>query len=158
MKVLICYTTKHGAVYQIAEKLAAQLPEARLCNLKTQELPDPDAYDCIVLGSSITAGQMSRRMKDFISVHRDLLKRKRLGLFLSALTVQPDDLYLKESFGELYGLARAKGLLGGIYDPSKCSLFEQFIMKVAARQNTYLNTIDEERIAAFVLQLTSGPE
>lgn len=154
MKTLIIYETKHGATEQIARSLAQRLPEAVLCNLKKEGAPDLTGYDCIVLGGPLTAGQVPKSLKAFAQQHEAVLKKRRLGLFVSGLQPEEEARYLEDNFPGLLAGAKAKRFLGGIFDPKKCGFLERTMMKAAAKLTEYTSTITDDRLDLFVRELS----
>ena len=75
MKTLIVYVTKSGTTEECAQRLRELLGRADtdLLDLKVQRLPDFAAYDCIVLGSYIHYGKIGKRLKRFVSLHKEML-------------------------------------------------------------------------------------
>jgi len=83
MKTLIVYATKYGATKQIAEQLAEYLGGADLVDVGKGETASLTEYDCVVLGSPLTAGSIRKEVKAFAQQHAGELGGKRLGLFVS---------------------------------------------------------------------------
>lgn len=149
MNTLILYATHHGAARKIAKLIAQELPEAIVKDIEDGE-PHLAAYDCVILGSSVEAGQIRRPLKRFISRHQDELLDKRLGLFLSGLSETGENKYFRDNFPpQLLEAAVVKQMLGGVYNPQVCSLAERIIMRLVAGCKSYVSTVNHQRIAAF---------
>ena len=161
MKALVLYATKHGAALEAARKIAAQFSGAKLVDLndiKTISKLNLATYDCIILGSSVYAGQTRPALKHFSTNNQDELMDadKRLGIFLVGMDADKEDVAFGINFEDsLLEAAKAKAFVGGIYDPKKANFAERLIMK-ALKFTEYTNTIDDEKIAEFVQALKMG--
>lgn len=156
MKTLILYTTKHGSTQEIAQAIAQKLSDAQICNLKKESAPPLAGFDCVVLGSPLTAGQISKNIKEFVQHNSGALQKKRLGFFVSGLDATQEATYLENNFPtELLETAKAKRFLGGVYDPAKCGFLERMVMKAAAKQTAYTSKINPDRINLFVKELNA---
>jgi len=148
MKTLILYATKHGATGEIANRIAAKMTEATVCNLKKDKIPKLKNFDCIIIGSSLYAGMIRGEAKEYISQNTTELCKKKLGLFLSGF--KPDNEYFTHNFSaDLLEAATATAFLGGIFDPKKVGFIGRFIVKKAAKQSEYLNNISDDKINEF---------
>lgn len=156
MKTLILYATKYGATREIAERLAKHLPDATICDLKSNDLPSLSQYDCIIIGSSLYAGQVRKEVKTFSKKEMSNLRGKRIGLFLSGLGQKQEnhDNYFNINFpAELLDAACAKAFLGGVFDPQKAGGMDKLIYKLVAKQSEYVSRIFDDEIADFVRTL-----
>jgi len=154
MKTLIVYATKYGATRQIGESIAAQMGGAALYDVNSHAPIAIDEYDCIVLGSPLTAGMVRKEIKAFAEKNADVLAGKRLGIFVSGLQADGGDEYLTKNFpAALLDSARAKAFLGGVFDPAKCGWVARAVIKAVAKLEAYTSAIDEERIASFAREL-----
>jgi len=154
MKALIVYATKHGATKQIAEQLAEYLGGADLVDVGAGETASLTEYDCVLLGSPLTAGSIRKEVGAFVRQHAGELGGKRLGLFVSGLQGEDEDSYFQQNFPpELLAAARAKAFLGGVFDPAKCGFVARKIIKAASKLEGYTNTIDPARVEAFAREL-----
>lgn len=151
MKTIIFYATKYGSTKTIAEKIAKHFPDAALIDLKRDPVPDLAPYGRVILGCSVYAGTLRAEAKRFAANNANLLAGKKLGLFLCGFNLNEDShpRYFSGFPKELLDAAQAKAFLGGIYDPVKTGRFDRFIFKAAAKQATYINIIQEDKIQAF---------
>ena len=154
MKTLILYATKHGAAQEIARRIADAVKDAVIHNINQGEIPDLADFDCVIVGSSIYVGMIRKEAKAFIACHADVLRNKTLGLFLSGMDLSKENEAFAANFPpEILKAAKAKGFLGGIFDPQKAGMMERFIMKAAAKQSGYTDAIDHNKIKEFVEEL-----
>ncbi|MCL2588162.1 MAG: flavodoxin domain-containing protein [Oscillospiraceae bacterium] len=149
MKTIVLYATKYGATREIAERIAAQIDGAIIHDLKSTSPPLTE-FDCVLLGSALYAGSIRKEAKAFLAAHASELQGKKVGLFLSGLSAGEAEKAFNSNFpAELLQTARAKELLGGIYDPKQAGAAERFIMKVITKGGAYTDTIDNEKIKVF---------
>ena len=154
MRTIIIYATKHGATKKIGEYIANRINNAVLHDIDSAATISVSDYDCVVLGSPLTAGMIRREIKNFAVNHTAELKSKRLGLFVSGLQKDGEAEYLKQNFPqELLDHAAAKAFLGGIFDPEGCGFVARKLIKAVAKIDAYTSTIDEEKINLFVQRL-----
>ena len=150
MKTIILYATKHGAAAEIARRIADKIEGAGIYNLKQGNL-SLDYYDNVIIGSSIYAGMIRKEAKTFISQNIDILKDKKLGLFICGLSASGDEDFFKNNFpAELLEAAKVKSFLGGIFDPKKANALERFIIKLVSKKSIYVDTINDRKIEQFV--------
>ena len=151
MKTLILYATKYGATKEIAKKMATLMEGAQIYNVKEKNIPNLDFFDCVLIGSSIYAGSIRKEMKEYMALNKNILKDKKLGLFLSGMGAESSDKVFKDNFpAELLETAISKEILGGIFDPQKANKLEKTIFKLVAKQGEYISTINQDKIKAFV--------
>ena len=151
-KVLIAYASKHGCAEECAKTLAGKMNEgADLWNLKEKNQIDLNAYDKIILGGSIYAGRIQKEVKDFYSKNENILKGKKLGLFIcgtsegEAAKKQVDASYPQE----LLNSALVKESFGGKIVLSKMNFMEKKIIKMVAKVESDMTNVSESRIDQF---------
>ena len=149
MKTLILYASKYGATKEIAQRIAQKIEKAEVRDLKQEDIPPIENFDCIILGSSIYAGSIRKEAKAFVAKNAGVLSEKMLGLFLTGLGENSS--YFEKNFPQnLLTKAKATSFLEGIFDPQKANAAERLIMKAAAKQSVYVNRINEDAIDQFV--------
>ena len=156
MKTLILYATKYGATKEIAEKIAKNMEDVSLYDLKEKNSPSLDTFDCILLGSSLYAGSARKEFKAFITENLSTLNHKKLGIFFSGMGSDSIDKVFTDNppLASLENVI-ARDNLGGIFDPQKVNKAERFIFKLATKQSEYQNTIDEEKITSFLHKINA---
>ena len=98
MKTLIVYATKYGATKQIAEQLAEYLGGADLVDVGKGETASLTEYDCVVLGSPLTAGSIRKEVKAFAQQHAGELGGKRLGYLFPVYRARKRNLIFGRTF------------------------------------------------------------
>lgn len=157
MKTLIVYTTKHGSTEKCVDKLKNRITEqVDVLNLKKSAKIDPNNYEIIIIGGSIHAGQIQKRVKRFCLNHLNLLTDKKIGLFICCMEDgETAANQFKEAFPEeLIKHASATGIFGGEFNFDKMNFIERLIVKKIAKIDKSVSKINEENITEFVKQIT----
>ncbi len=91
MNILIAYSTRCGTTEKISKMLAEKLNEPPDI-IDLYSFPDSDVsnYDLIILGSSVYFGKVQKHFKEFIKNNLNILKEKKLALFLCAGEKNPE--------------------------------------------------------------------
>jgi menaquinone-dependent protoporphyrinogen oxidase len=156
MKIAILYASKHGTTEKVAVSIADKLKktgEIELFSLKKNPKPDISGFDVVILGSSIYAGQASKKMQNFCKVNETVLLQKKTGLFVCGM--HPDKLQrekeLKDAYPEiLQKKAEATGFLGGEFLFERMNFVERLIIKKIAKTTDSVYQIDWEAVDGFV--------
>ena len=78
MKTLIIYMSTHGCTKQVVTELAEQLNgEVTIKNLKEDKNPDFQNYDRVIIGGSIHAGQIQRKIREYCEAHLENFEKMR---------------------------------------------------------------------------------
>lgn len=152
MKTLITYSTTHGCTGKIARELKHFLGlDVTLCNLKEDAVPPLESFDRIIIGGSIHAGQIQKRVKDFCNTHLVDLKNKELGLFICCMEEGEKALkQLLDAYPEsLLRVAKATACLGGEFNFDRMNFFQRMIIKKVAHVEETTSNIDHEAIKRF---------
>lgn len=150
MKTLILFATKHGAARDIAQKLAKRMNGATVADLGGTGVPTPDGYDCVIIGSSVYAGQLRKEAKAYATQHADALKATQLGLFVSGMSPEGIQGYLDANYPkEVAAHAKSVAMLGGAFDPAKAGFFERLVMRIITKNADAVSTISDEKIDQF---------
>jgi len=89
MKALVVYGTRGGATKQIADEIGKTLDEqgfaATVRNAKETRGIDVNAYDLVIVGSSVWATMWKRQATGFVKRNAKKLAGKKVALFSSGL-------------------------------------------------------------------------
>lgn len=152
MKTLITYCTTHGCTEKIANELKQFLGnEVTLCNLKKDSTPAIENFDRIIIGGSIHAGQIQKKVKDFCNQYLNEIQNKELGLFICCMEKgEKAQQQLIDAFPEiLLRNAKATACLGGEFNFEKMNFFQRMIVKKVAHVEKTTSNIDHEAIKKF---------
>lgn len=152
MKTLITYSTSHGCTEKTAIELKELLGgEVHLINLKNNPNPALEEYDRIIIGGSIHAGQIQKRIKEFCSGNVEELKTKELGLFVCCMEEGENaQKQLMNAFPEeLHEVAKSTAVFGGEFDFEKMNFLEKLMVKRIAKVRESRSKVDHQAIHTF---------
>ena len=132
MKILILYATKNGNTRFCAEYLANRLNvhhEATVCDVEENPLP-PDAYDAIVLGSSIRMGRIRKAMKAYLKTYCDLLSARPTAFFFCCGYPKHADEYAETELPRKLQCALGIHCFGGELKPDKLKGFDKIAVRM----------------------------
>lgn len=151
MKTLIVYGTKHGTTEKCSKLLKDKLSgEVVIINIKKENMPDITTFNNIIIGGSIYMGQIQKEVKNFCIENSNVLKEKRVGIFICGLNEKDIEAQLNNAFPkELLTNAVAKECFGGECILKNMNFFERFIMKKVSKIDKDTSKISEENINKF---------
>lgn len=145
--------SSHGTTENIAKMIRAELPKQsiELINLKKNRSPKLEKFDQFILGASIHAGVIPKRMRKLMIKNSALLKSKKLGLYLCCME---EGEKAKEQFEnafpeELREYAKSAKLLGGEFVFEKMNFIERAMVRKIAGTNKSISKIRVDEIKKF---------
>ncbi|MCK5029636.1 MAG: flavodoxin domain-containing protein [Bacteroidales bacterium] len=157
MKIAIIYSTKHGCTDKCSQTLSNEIgTNTTLINLELTSDINLTEFDTIIIGGSIHAGMINRKIKKFVEKNMNTLLVKKIGLFLCCLF---DGEKALQQFHDAYpetlrNKAIAHGLFGGELDFDKMNFFEKAIVKKVANVEKSTSLINYNNIKDFALTIT----
>ena len=132
MKTIIIYASTYGYGKDCAEKLSEQLKgEVILADISKESNPPIDEFDNAVIGGSIYMGQIQKKLKEYCASNVELLKNKRLALFLCSGVPENFDKDMKNAFPEeLLQKVIAMEAFGGELRREKLNFVHKIIIKM----------------------------
>jgi len=144
--------SKHGCTRQAAQLLKDRISsgDIEIIDLKKKK-PTLDDFDCVVVGGSIHAGSVQKGIHDFCVKNMDILKQKKLGLYLCCMKEGKE---AKEQFEnafpeELRNHSSANGLFGGEFNFQKMNFIERFLVKKIAKVDRSVSNLNKDSIIKF---------
>ncbi len=139
-KILVTYASKYGATKEIAEKIGVVLRQAGLqadVLPAVGGLPDPGAYQAVILGSAVYIGKWQKEAVAFLQANEKALAARPVWLFSSGPSGEGDPVELVEGWrlpAELKPVAdrirpRDITVFHGNIDLAKISFMEKFAVK-----------------------------
>ncbi|MBN2846971.1 MAG: flavodoxin domain-containing protein [Coriobacteriia bacterium] len=138
-RVLVVYGTKTGCTAGIAEQIGATLAESggTVDVRPVEDGPDAAAYDAVIVGSGVRAGNWHGAVKEWVAANAAALKARPTAFFTACLTMAqtPEkadevraytDALMAETGVEPVGI----GLFAGMNEPKRFSVPERLIMKM----------------------------
>ena len=152
MSTVILYMTRHGCAEKAAHLIKTVIGEdTDLVNLRNKRKFDIRRYDTIIIGGSIHAGMIQKRVRKFCERNKEKLLQKRLGLYLCCMYEgDAAEKQFEDAFEEdLRNRATATGLFGGEFDFQKMNFLERQIVTKMADITDSVSRIDEDAIRQF---------
>lgn len=155
---IIVYASRHGTTAEYAKSLLKLLDgNVDLCSLdeRANSMPDMSDYDTIVVGGSIHYGKNSKLVTSFVKNNLELLRKKRLGLFVTSFfdgdkaLEQLSNAYPKELLD--------KAIVADFFDGEllfpKMNFFEKIVAKVVLKAEEIQPLISKTKIINFADKL-----
>jgi menaquinone-dependent protoporphyrinogen oxidase len=153
MKSLLVFCSSHGTTEKAVQIIGKYLEgEVETLNLNRSKLQcNVDSFDAVIIGGSIHAGMIQRKVKKFMKDNHDVLMRKQMGLFLCCMY---EGEVAKEQFenafpSELKERAIAKGLFGGELLISQMNFIEKMVIKKVSGTTTETSNLNIQAIMEF---------
>lgn len=157
MKALIIYMSNHGTTEKIVERLSSLLGynTATIINLKTDTVPSLEQYDTVIIGGSIYAGKIQKKIRTFCSQNLSELLTKRVALFISYMKDEKRIEEFIDSFpGELVDHSIANGFFGGALNFETMNPLEKFVVKKVTTHKESVYRVNSQAINHFAIQIT----
>ena len=157
MKTAIIYMSKHGTTEKVVEIISQHLAQYNtdIFNLREDKAPDINNYDFVIIGGSIHAGMVQKRIRQFCISNTDILLNKKVGLFLCCMEVgEKAKVQFANAFPEvLRQHAFYTGLMGGECLTDKMNFFERNLVKLVVGSPEKYPSLNDEAIETFLKQL-----
>jgi len=154
MRCLLVYASSHGTTEKAARLLGDYLhQEVELVDLRRASQPDVRRYGAIIIGGSIHAGVMQKKVLRFIECNRLHLSERPLGLFLCCLhdgdqaMAQFDNAYPEP----LRNQSLVSGLFGGELLYGRINPFMRPIVRRITGMHEDVSQLDTDRIRRFAI-------
>jgi menaquinone-dependent protoporphyrinogen oxidase len=160
MKILITYSSRHGATEEIAiaiyEEIAKRYNETHL--KEVGKVGDISGFDVVILGSAVYAGSWRRDAATFASENKSQLKKVKLWTFSSGPVGEPKENQKIEPIGpsiiklmeELKPMEHK--IFSGNLDKSKLNFAEKGIIKIV--KATYGDYRDFDEIRSWATSIS----
>lgn len=138
-RILVVYGTGTGCIAEIAERIGVTLIKrgVKVDVVSAKDAPDPSAYDAVLVGSGIRAGNWHTPVKQWVTKYAPSLRGKRLAMFTACLTLGQDSTKTDEVRAYTVALISETGvapidigLFAGWNEPKKFSFIERSMLKM----------------------------
>jgi menaquinone-dependent protoporphyrinogen oxidase len=157
MKTAIVYMSKHGTTEKVVKIISdhLKLHDTDVFNLRNDKAPDISKYEFIIIGGSIHAGMIQKRVKQFCINNTELLLTKKIGLFLCCMEVngKATEQFNNAFSAELRKHAFYTGLMGGECLTDKMNFFERNLVKLAVGGPEKYPKLNDNAIMTFLQEL-----
>lgn len=153
MRTAIIYKSKHGCTRYAAEMVKNRISsgEVDIIDIGKRNI-SLDDYNVVIIGGSIHAGGIQKKVQDFCSNHIEILKKKKLGLFICCMKEgqEAKEQFLNAFPPELREHSLANGIFGGEFNFNKMNFIEKFLVKKIAKVDNSVSKLNMDAIAKFV--------
>ncbi len=158
MSTLIVYMSRHSTTKKVAEIVKRGLKDNHIVSVDigTEKVPSVDEFDTIIIGGSIHAGQIQKKIKNFCKSNITTLLNKKLGLFLCYMEItKAQEQFVNNFDEELRNHALATGLMGGEFLFEKMNFIEKFLVKKIAGVKISVSKLKTNEINKFIERLNA---
>lgn len=152
MKTAIIYSSTHGTTEKVAARLATLLGNENtgLFNLRNESNIDISAFDTVIIGGSIHAGNIQMRIKKFCKSNLLALLDKKLGLFMCGMNEPEYEKEFRNAFPDLLREhAIATCIPGGEFLFENMNFFQRAIVSKISGIKESVSRIDDSKIISF---------
>lgn len=153
----IVYMSKHGTTEKVALLIKELLmdEDITMINLDIQDSIDLKYYERVIIGGSIHMGQIQKPVHRFCMQYANVLKSKKLGLFLCCMydgekaTGQFNNAFPEE----IMAAAKSKALMGYELRYEKMSLIERVMTKKITGSTESISHINQKELNRFIEEI-----
>ncbi len=157
MKSIIIYATKYGCTEKAVRSLQKKLLGGTVSvNIGTETAPDLSSYDKVILGGPIYVGKTMKTLTDYMLQNLDVLKNKKLALFLCAGEQDPrkaDALFAGAFPEELLKTAFMREVFGGELQWEKLDFITKLMLRLVKGIKEGYSRLSEEKIGKFAAEV-----
>ncbi|WP_432666873.1 flavodoxin domain-containing protein [Wukongibacter baidiensis] len=153
MKTLIVFSSKYGTTKSCGELVKKGLKnEADIVNLKDNYSISLNEYDLVIIGGSVYAGRIQKKVVKFMENNKEELGNKKIGLFVCCKEEGEKALeYIKANYPEwIINKALVKEHFGHEVNLEKMGLLDKIILKVVAKATKSYSDIKTDNIEGFI--------
>lgn len=138
MKILIVYASRGGATRTCAQLLCDKLKarfEVTLADARGEDnIPSPDDYDIIAIGSPIRMGHIDKNIRSFIKANKDAICAKPSAFFFCCGFPAEADYYIETQIPKDVDFSLGCHCFGGELKPEKLKGIDRLIVKTARKK------------------------
>lgn len=159
MKGIIIYATRYGCTEKVVKRLQSKLPEGiNTVNLAKEKAPDLSSFETVILGGPIYVGKTLKLLSDYMQQNVEVLKSKRLALFVCAGEQDPvlSEKQIASAYpGELYNCAVIREALGGELYWEKLDFVTKLMLRMVKGIKEGYSRLSEAKIDRFAKGVSS---
>ncbi len=152
MNSAIIYATKHGFTKECSEYLRTELDgSVELIDISEKHNIELKKYDKLVIGTSVYAGNINKKMKSFLYENEEAISKKDYILFLCSGSM--DERYWFENFPDaIVKNAKGKFHFGSGLKKSSLSILEKVLLMMIGKYREYKNLKEEVKFLSKMTQ------
>lgn len=152
MKTLIVYASNRNSMGSIVMKMKEALGENTIhVNLNKQPNPSVKDFQRIIIGGSVFAGQINKKVAAFCSGNIEELQEKELGLFVACTGKgEAANWQLTDAFPEeLRVAAKSTAVFSGMYDSNPMNFLRKLIVRKGSGSGKNNGNADYRAVQEF---------
>lgn len=161
MRTLIVYCSRYGTTADCARRLAQKVAgEVMLADLAHDRWPPVEGHEVVLIGGSIYAGKIQRRVTSFCERNRPGLLAARVGLFLCCLfTGEEASIQMQAAFPDwLLAHAFARVLPGGEIHVNRLSFLDRLLVRALPHPTGDVSRLRPEALDELAGAARAAPE
>lgn len=151
MRILLAYTSKNGSTASCVQRLASGLSglDVTVCDL-AKEVPNAAEFDMVIVGAAVHHNRFPAPVTRFLREEKEILKNKKLGLFLLCGIAEEQDYYKEKLFpAELRDKAFEVAFWGGSLRYDGLKFWDKFFVWNLRSQIVEADMSEGEYIASM---------
>lgn len=156
MTTAIIYASKYGCAADCAVYLKNNLAgDIMLIDInKTAEQINLEKFDRVIIGGSVYAGKINKKLRAFCQSNLGILTQKKLGLFLCCVPSKTADRFWAANFPKaLLDSVQTKKIFGSEARLEKMGLADKLIIKAVTKGDFSNFKLVEANLVAFVAEM-----
>lgn len=154
---VIIFMSKHGTTQKVAMLIKELLmdDDITLVDLDKQAMVDLTYCERVIIGGSIHMGQIQKPVQNFCRQYANVLKSKKLGLFLCCMYEGEKAVeQFNNAFPEdILAAAHSKAILGYELNFEKMSMVERALTKKITGHTESMSHINQQELNRFIEEL-----
>ena len=133
MNILIAYASRGGVSKRCAEMLAKELTEhhtVSVVDCRKENIPTPDSFDVIVLGSSVRMENIDRRIRKYVRSNIDALNSKPCAVYICCGFTKLFSEYAESLFPRRFEPSLKFHLFGGELKPERVHGIDKLMVAI----------------------------
>jgi len=158
MKTVILIMSSHGCTIDVAHQLRGQLSgDVSILNLKEKQSVDLNDFDRVIIGGSIHAGKIQKKIRAFCEENLNELCLKETGLFVCCMYEgEIAQMQFQQAFPEkLQQCAKATSILGGALNFEKMNFWERYAIRKITGFTESTNHIKHDSVNNFAARMNA---
>jgi len=156
MKTAIVYASSHGTTEKVTGMIAQRLADDQVTifDLRKARFIDLLLFDRVIIGGSIHAGIIQKRVKNFCNDHMVSLLQKQVALFLCCMNEPEFETQFNNAYPELLrNHSVSNKIIGGEFLFDKMNFIERMLVRKISGVNESISRLDFSKVDELVADL-----
>lgn len=156
MKTAIVFASSHGTTEKVAAMIADRLGNNQVImfNLRNSRFVDLSEFDRVIIGGSIHAGNIQKKVKNFCNNNMVSLLQKQVALFLCCMNEPEYESQFNNAYPELLRRhSLSNQIIGGEFLLGKMNFIERLLVRKISGVNESISRLDLSKVDAMIAGL-----